>query len=85
MMGDEDLLESSVIIRRIIDKNGRSRAWINGVAAGASQLRELGEQLLDIHGQNARALHAGEGNAGCDGQGAEGCRHLQLQHFLLQR
>ena len=26
----------------------------------------------DIHGQNARALHAGEGNAGCDGQGAEG-------------
>ena len=54
MMGDEDLLESSVIIRRIIDKNGRSRAWINGVAAGASQLRELGEQLLDIHGQNAQ-------------------------------
>lgn len=54
MMGDEDLLESNVIVRRIIDKNGRSRAWINGTAVGASQLRELGEQLLDIHGQNAQ-------------------------------
>jgi DNA repair ATPase RecN len=32
---------------------GKSRAWVNGSPATATQLRELGEQLLDIHGQHA--------------------------------
>ena len=42
-----------VLLRRTVDAQGKSRAWINGSPATAAQLRELGEQLLDIHGQHA--------------------------------
>lgn len=49
----DDLEERTVIIRRVIEQSGRSRAWVNGVAVTATQARELGEQLLDIHGQHA--------------------------------
>ena len=45
--------EDSLLLRRTLDKQGKSRAWINGSAATASQLRELGDVLLDIHGQHA--------------------------------
>ncbi|HSV81118.1 MAG TPA: AAA family ATPase, partial [Ramlibacter sp.] len=43
----------SLLLRRSIDGQGKSRAWINGSAATAGQLREAGEQLVDIHGQHA--------------------------------
>lgn len=43
----------SLLLRRTVDTLGKSRAWINGSPATATQLRELGEQLLDIHGQHA--------------------------------
>lgn len=46
-------LEESLLLRRVIDSQGRSRAWINGAPATATQLRALGEELLDIHGQHA--------------------------------
>ncbi|MDO4592811.1 MAG: DNA repair protein RecN, partial [Comamonadaceae bacterium] len=46
-------LEDSLLLRRVIDSQGRSRAWINGAPATATQLRALGEELLDIHGQHA--------------------------------
>ncbi len=42
-----------LLLRRTVDTAGKSRAWINGSPATATQLRELGEQLLDIHGQHA--------------------------------
>lgn len=42
-----------LLLRRTIDIHGKSRAWINGSPATATQLREIGEQLLDIHGQHA--------------------------------
>jgi DNA repair protein RecN (Recombination protein N) len=45
--------EMSLLLRRTIDTQGKSRAWINGSPATATQLRSLGEQLLDIHGQHA--------------------------------
>lgn len=45
--------EDGALLRRVIDNAGRSRAYINGVAATAAQLRELGELLVDIHGQHA--------------------------------
>jgi DNA repair protein RecN (Recombination protein N) len=45
--------EGGVLLRRVIDNAGRSKAWINGIAATAGQLRELGELLVDIHGQHA--------------------------------
>jgi DNA repair protein RecN (Recombination protein N) len=45
--------EDGVLLRRVIDNAGRSKAFINGIAATATQLRELGEMLVDIHGQHA--------------------------------
>lgn len=45
--------EGGVLLRRVIDNAGRSKAFINGVAATATQLRDLGEMLVDIHGQHA--------------------------------
>ncbi|MBO1255443.1 DNA repair protein RecN [Alteromonas sp. 5E99-2] len=39
-------------IRRVISKEGRSKAFINGSAASLAQLKELGIHLLSIHGQN---------------------------------
>jgi DNA repair protein RecN (Recombination protein N) len=46
-------VSASLLLRRTVDIAGKSRAWINGSPATATQLRELGEQLLDIHGQHA--------------------------------
>ena len=43
----------SLLLRRTVDTQGKSRAWINGSPATVTQLREIGEQLLDIHGQHA--------------------------------
>ncbi|SDE57789.1 DNA replication and repair protein RecN [Massilia sp. PDC64] len=45
--------EGGALLRRVIDNAGRSKSYINGIAATASQLRELGELLVDIHGQHA--------------------------------
>ena len=45
--------DSECIIRRIITKEGRSRGYINGVPATLSDLRSVGEQLVDIHSQHA--------------------------------
>jgi DNA repair protein RecN (Recombination protein N) len=42
-----------LLLRRTIDAQGKSRAWINGSPATATQLREVGDHLLDIHGQHA--------------------------------
>ena len=43
----------ALLLRRTVDAQGRSRGWINGSPATATQLRELGDRLLDIHGQHA--------------------------------
>ncbi|WP_036595328.1 DNA repair protein RecN [Ottowia thiooxydans] len=43
----------TLLLRRVIDAGGKSRAWVNGSPATVTQLRELGEQLVDIHGQHA--------------------------------
>ena len=45
--------EGSLLLRRTLDTAGKSRAFINGSPATATQLRELGDLLLDIHGQHA--------------------------------
>ena len=42
-----------VILRRTIDRSGRTRCFINGHSATLAQLKELGELLVDIHGQHA--------------------------------
>ncbi len=43
----------TLILRRTIDRAGRSRAFLNGHPATLAQAREAGEWLLDIHGQHA--------------------------------
>jgi DNA repair protein RecN (Recombination protein N) len=45
--------DDELILRRVIYADGRSRAFINGVAATVAQLKELGENLIDIYSQNA--------------------------------
>jgi DNA repair protein RecN (Recombination protein N) len=42
-----------LLLRRTLDRSGRSRCFINGHAATLAQLREAGELLVDIHGQHA--------------------------------
>jgi DNA repair protein RecN (Recombination protein N) len=43
----------ALLVRRAIDRAGKSRAWINGSPATVAQLRALGEWLVDIYGQHA--------------------------------
>lgn len=45
--------DDELALRRVIDAQGRSRAYINGTPATVAQLRELGDSLVDIHGQHA--------------------------------
>ncbi len=46
-------IEDSLLLRRTVDTEGRSRAWINGSAATMAQLKALADGLVDIHGQHA--------------------------------
>src|SRR5947207_11216414 len=43
-----------LLLRRVVDAGGRSRAFINGHAATINQMREEGDWLVDIHGQHAQ-------------------------------
>ncbi|MDQ3445826.1 MAG: DNA repair protein RecN [Pseudomonadota bacterium] len=49
LTSDDGLL----LARRTIDASGRSKSFVNGSAVTLSQLRELGENLIDVHGQHA--------------------------------
>ncbi|MBI1943350.1 MAG: DNA repair protein RecN [Betaproteobacteria bacterium] len=42
----------TLILRRTIDRSGRSRCFVNGHAATLAQLKAVGEHLVDIHGQH---------------------------------
>lgn len=44
------------LLRRVINSDGRSRGFINGTAVPLSQLRDLGQLLIQIHGQHAHQL-----------------------------
>ncbi len=46
-------VEESLLLRRTVDAQGKSRAWINGSPATVAQLREAADHLVDIHGQHA--------------------------------
>jgi DNA repair protein RecN (Recombination protein N) len=48
-----DAAGETLLLRRTIDTQGKSRAWINGGSATVGQLREAGEHLVEIHGQHA--------------------------------
>ncbi len=46
-------VDDTLLLRRSVDAQGKSRAWINGSPATVAQLRQVAEQLVDIHGQHA--------------------------------
>ncbi len=48
-----DAGSDTLLLRRTIDAQGKSRAWINGSSATVGQLREAGQHLVEIHGQHA--------------------------------
>ena len=74
--------DDDLILRRVIDAQGRSRSFINGVPVNLGQLRELGEQLVDIHGQHAHQslLKTGKQRELLDTQGG----HLPLARQVQQ-
>ncbi|MBN8453049.1 DNA repair protein RecN [Accumulibacter sp.] len=45
--------QGGLLLRRVVDGNGRSRAYLNGSPVTVQQLREVAESLVDIHGQHA--------------------------------
>ena len=45
--------DQTVIIRRVISQDGKSKSYINGTSATLAQLKTLGELLINIHGQSA--------------------------------
>ena len=47
---------ATIILKRVIDTSGRSKAFINGGTATLNQLKELSSFLVDIHGQHAHQL-----------------------------
>ncbi|MCP1365202.1 AAA family ATPase, partial [Halomonas sp. BBD48] len=48
-----ELPSDDCLLRRVITANGRSKAWINGQPCTVGDLKELGEHLIEIHGQHA--------------------------------
>jgi DNA repair protein RecN (Recombination protein N) len=52
-LAEQDLDEGDeCVLRRVISREGRSRAYVNGHPAPLQTLRRLGEQLVEIHGQH---------------------------------
>jgi DNA repair protein RecN (Recombination protein N) len=70
LVGDE----AACLVRRVIEAGGRSRAFVNGRSVTLAQLRELGEQLVDIHGQHVhqRLVRPAEQRAILDEYGGHG-------------
>ncbi len=48
--------DQTVLLRRQIEAEGRSRSWVNGASVGANQLKDLSQQLIEIHGQHGWQL-----------------------------
>ncbi len=46
-------VNDGLLLRRVLDANGRSRAYLNGSPVTVQQVREVAERLVDIHGQHA--------------------------------
>lgn len=75
-------VEDELILRRVIDTQGRSRAYINGAPSTVTLLRELGSMLVDIHGQHAHQslLNPASHYAILDTQG----QHIALSQQVSQ-
>lgn len=53
--------EGECILRREVQASGKSRAFINDTPASVTQIKELGEQLIDVHSQHQNLLLNKEG------------------------
>src|SRR5512138_1892566 len=71
--------EGRVLLRRVIDADGRSKALVNGHPATAAILREIGSRLIEIHGQ-----HASQSLLRPEGQRALLDAHAGLGELLRQ-
>jgi DNA repair protein RecN (Recombination protein N) len=65
VVGDD---QDEVVVRRVVPREGRSRAYVNGRLATVSELAEQGRRLVDLHGQHAHQslLSAGVQRAALD-------------------
>ncbi|QPL46516.1 DNA repair protein RecN [Halomonas sp. A40-4] len=52
-LSSRELPSDECLLRRVVTASGRSKAWINGQPATISDLKALGEHLVQIHGQHA--------------------------------
>ncbi|MBI1850389.1 MAG: DNA repair protein RecN [Planctomycetes bacterium] len=50
------LEDGELVLRRVIEREGRSRATANGRMVSVAELRAIGERLADVHGQNEEQL-----------------------------
>lgn len=48
---DADSGDGSLVIRRTVNTDGRSRAWVNDQPVGVGLLKSLGAELVEVHGQ----------------------------------
>ena len=48
--------DGECIVRRVLSAEGRSRSYINGVPVPLAQLRNLGQLLVNVHGQHAHQM-----------------------------
>jgi DNA repair protein RecN (Recombination protein N) len=81
--------EGALLMRRVIEASGRSRGFINGHAATLVQLRQLGERLVDIHGQHEHQslARAADQRGLLDAYGglAESAGQVAQLHAVLQQ
>jgi DNA repair protein RecN (Recombination protein N) len=53
---EDDLAQDEIVLRRVIDANGKSRCFINGALTSLKQLQAVSEALLDVTRQHAQQL-----------------------------
>ncbi|KAB2872371.1 MAG: AAA family ATPase, partial [Burkholderiaceae bacterium] len=72
----------ALLLRRTLDAQGKSRAWINGSPATVGQLREAADYLVEIHGQHAwqRLTRAGDARALLDAQAGVDASRIAALH-----
>ena len=91
-----ELPADDCLLRRVITASGRSKAWINGQPCTVGDLKELGEHLIEIHGQHAhqallreethlRLLDDFAGLSRSVSELAEAFRHWQTLRRRLER
>lgn len=86
---DIDYDAQDTIIRRELTATGKSRAFINDTPVSLIKMRELGEQLVDIHSQHQNLLLQKEdfqlNVVDIIAQDAEDLKHYQAQYLLYKQ